>query len=444
MAISNKLESEYIPLSKLKAHKRTIRKIKKTTIQKAMNLLELVGFKVPVVIDKNGNVIVGQLYVHAAEELKYDEIPVQIAEDLTDEQVRILRIAYDRLSDECEFDKNELSAEFKDLLILNPDLDLTVTGCEVAEIDFTLEISLPGHEESEEIVVNEDCPCNSKLGEVWESEDGRHRVYCGDSLKEESLQMLMGNDKAQMVFTDHPYNCKINGHVSGLGKSKHSEFAQASGEMTDRKFSDFLTTSFTIVCSHIQDGSILYACMDWRNAALIQMAAESVGLEHKNTVVWVKDNGGMGSLYRSQHEFILVFKFGKAPHINNIELGKHGRYRTNVWHHPGCNTFRKGRDTDLAAHPTVKPTALVAEAIKDCSKRNGVILDPFGGSGTTLLACEKTGRKARLIEIEPKYVDVTIRRWQKMTGKKFILASTGQSFDEIEALIAKTQKDKEV
>lgn len=445
MSISNKLEHEYVSLDTLKFHKRSVRKFKKNTIQKAMNLLEWVGFKVPIVIDKNSNVIIGQVFVLAAGELKYDEIPVTIAEDLTDEQARILRIAYDRLSDEGEFDKSELSLEFKDLLEINSDLDLTITGFEAAEIDIIVDIDLSSQEEKgEEIPELDEGPYISKSGDLWESEDGRHRVYCGDSLKEDSFQKLMGDEKAQMVFTDHPYNCKINGHVSGLGKPKHPEFAQASGEMTNQEFGDFLTTSFAAVCLHIEDGAILYACMDWRNAALIQMAAESVGLEHKNTVVWVKDNGGMGSLYRSQHEFILVLKHGKAPHINNIMLGKHGRYRTNVWEFAGCNTFRKGRDADLAAHPTVKPVALVAEAIKDCSKRNGVILDPFGGSGTTLLACEKTGRKARLIEIEPKYVDVTIRRWQELSGKKFVLVSSGQTFDEIAASLQPTSDDQEV
>jgi len=234
-----------------------------------------------------------------------------------------------------------------------------------------------------------------------------------------------------MGFTDPPYDLPIAGFVSGLGKTKHREFAMASGELGAKKFTEFLETAFRHMAKSSVDGSIHYVCMDWRHLPEVIKAGTTVYKSWKNLCVWSKSNAGMGSLYRSQHETILVFKNGTAPHTNNIQLGKHGRYRTNVWTYPGCNTFKQGRLEELAAHPTVKPILLVADAIKDCSRRGDIILDPFGGAGTTLLAAERTGRKARLIEIDPVYVDVTITRWQKMTGGAARLASTGQTFQEV-------------
>lgn len=242
----------------------------------------------------------------------------------------------------------------------------------------------------------------------------------------------MAGEKAQMCFTDAPYNLKIDGHVGNSGKIKHPEFMHGVGEFNPHGFTDFLTPPHKFMAEHSEDGAIIYSCMDWRHLQEIQAAAARAGLTLQNICVWVKDNGGMGSLYRSRHEFVLVFKSGKAPHINNVSLGKYGRYRTNVWEYPGVNSFGGGRMGELAMHPTVKPLAMVMDAIKDCSKRGGIVLDPFGGSGTTLIAAEKTGRKARLIELDPHYCDVTIRRWQILTGKDAIHAATGKTFNEIE------------
>ena len=211
---------------------------------------------------------------------------------------------------------------------------------------------------------------------------------------------------------------KIEGHVSGLGKVKHDEFAMASGEMTESQFTAFLTSSCRMLATHSIDGALAFVCMDWRHMRELLAAGDAVGAELKNLCVWSKDNGGMGALYRSQHELVFVFKFGTAAHINNVELGKHGRYRTNVWNYRGANSLRKGRNQDLAMHPTVKPLRMVADALLDVTHRDGLVLDPFGGSGTTLIAAEKIGRRARLIEMEPKYVDVTIQRWQELTGQR--------------------------
>jgi len=234
-----------------------------------------------------------------------------------------------------------------------------------------------------------------------------------------------------MTFTDPPFNEKIDGHVSGLGKVQHREFPMASGEMSEDQFTKFLSEAFNNMATHSIDGAIFYICMDWRHLSEITTAGKVAFDELKNLVVWNKSNGGMGSLYRSKHELVFIYKKGKAPHINNVELGRHGRNRTNVWDYPGVNTFRKGRMEELSSHPTVKPVVMVSDAMLDCSERNGIILDAFSGSGTTIIAAEKVGRQARAIELDPQYVDVAIERWQNLTGKDAIHAGTGASYAEV-------------
>jgi DNA modification methylase len=234
-----------------------------------------------------------------------------------------------------------------------------------------------------------------------------------------------------MVFTDPPYNVPIDGHVCGSGKIRHREFAMASGEMSEEAFTAFLKTVAENLMKYSADGSMHFLCMDWRHLHELMTACRGSYTEFKNLCVWVKDNGGMGSLYRSQHELVAVFKSGTAPHVNNVELGRHGRYRTNVWSYPGVNSFGKGRMSDLEAHPTVKPVAMVADAMMDCSRTGDVVLDPFAGSGTIFLAAERAGRRGTGIEIDPHYVDVAIRRFEQETGEAATLAASGEPFDVV-------------
>jgi DNA modification methylase len=261
---------------------------------------------------------------------------------------------------------------------------------------------------------------------------GRHKLLCADATKVDSFNRLLTSGPAQMVFIDPPYNVPIQGNVGGLGSIKHREFAMASGEMGEAEFTAFLRTSFGHLVSRSAAGSIHYVCIDWRHCFELLSAGRDTYAELKNLCVWNKDNGGMGSLYRSKHELIFVFKNGDAPHINNVKLGVHGRNRANVWNYPGANSLREGRLEELAMHPTVKPVALVADAILDCSKRGAIVLDCFGGSGTTLIAAERTGRRARVMELDPAYVDVTVRRFQQLSGEPAIHADTHRSFDETE------------
>ena len=273
-------------------------------------------------------------------------------------------------------------------------------------------------------------PPITRPGDCWLI--GDHRLICGDSTDPDTYARLLEGAEAQMIFTDPPYNVPIEGHVSGLGKVKHREFAMASGEMPEAEFTTFLATVFRNLAGHSVEGAIHFICMDWRHLGEVLAAGKSAYSELKNLCVWAKTNGGMGSLYRSQHELVFVFKAGTAPHINNVELGKHGRYRTNIWSYAGINSFGKDRDADLALHPTVKPVALVADAILDCSKRRGIVLDAFAGSGTTLIAAEKTGRRGYGIELDPHYCDVIIRRLAAAANVEATHAATGRLFAEIE------------
>ena len=231
-----------------------------------------------------------------------------------------------------------------------------------------------------------------------------------------------------MVFTDPPYNVPIDGHVCGLGRVRHGEFVMASGEMDEEQFTSFLTTVLRNLAAHSQDGSVHYVCMDWRHMGELLAAGRAAYTELKNLCVWNKDNGGMGSFYRSKHELVFAFKNGTAPHINNFELGQNGRYRTNVWDYPGANSLKAERMEELRMHPTVKPLALVADAIRDCSHRGGLILDPFVGSGTTLMAAERTGREACVLELDPRYIDTIIQRWQAAGGEDAVHADSGETF----------------
>ena len=245
------------------------------------------------------------------------------------------------------------------------------------------------------------------------------------------VENLMAGEQAQMVFTDPPYNVPIEGHVSGLGDVRHREFAMAAGEMDHVQFTAFLTSAFQNMAKHSTDGSIAFICMDWRHMQEMLSAGAAAYSELKNLIVWAKDNGGMGTFYRSRHELIFAFKKGIAPHINSFELGQHGRYRTNVWNYKGMNSFGSGRDQDLALHPTVKPVAMIADAIKDVSKRGDIVLDLFGGSGSTLIAAHKTGRRGFLCELDPLYCDLIVRRWQEYAKDDAILIATATRFDDV-------------
>ena len=427
MPKSNELQIQYLNPHELNDYHRQLHTPNKQ-IEKTKELINYAGLVTPVIIDNDDIVIIGWHLVEAARQLNIDEIPVIRITHLDETQLRVLRVAYERIAEEADWDKKALAAEFSELEVLLP--DLTILGFELDELNIILDIETinDGNDHAPNV---EDGPAITQLGDVYIL--GDHRLYCGDALKEESYQTLLDGEQAQMGFTDSPYNVCVNGHVGNSGKTKHREFVQGSGELSPDEFTVFQTTFHQHMAKYSESGAVIFSCMDWRHMQEMLSAAEAAKLDMINLCCWVKDNGGMGSLYRSRHELVFVFKNGKGKHVNNVQLGSNGRYRTNVWEYPGVNSFGSGRMDELHMHPTVKPVAMVADAIKDCSKRGGIILDPFGGSGTTLIAAEQTGRKARLIELDPLYCDVTIRRWQDLTGKDAIHAETGRTFNETQA-----------
>lgn len=400
-------------------------------IRQIATSIEQFGFMSPVLVDSKNGIIAGHGRVAAAQQLGMSDIPTVRVDHLSPAQVRAYVIADNKLAENAGWDRNLLALELQELSVeLN--FDVTVTGFETAEVDLLIgEVGQTQPEEADNVPeIDRSKPAISCPGDLWRI--GDHFLLCGDALDKASYRTLLGSKKAQMVFTDPPYNVPIAGHVSGKGKAKHREFAMASGEMTEAQFTKFLKTTFERLEAFSANGSIHFICMDWRHMQEVLDAATPYS-ELKNLCVWAKTNAGMGSLYRSQHELVFVFKSGTAPHINNVELGRFGRNRTNIWNYAGVNTFSKERDAELAMHPTVKPLALVADAILDCSKRGGIVLDVFAGSGTTLIAAEKTGRRGYGIEFDPYYVDTIIRRFSSTYDLKAVHVQTGKTFEEMSA-----------
>lgn len=388
------------------------------------------GFIIPIVVNDKGVVLAGHGRLRAAQRLGFKEVPIIVVKHLTEELQRAFMLADNRLAELAGWDDELLKVELQELS-LAIDFDFEVTGFDTVDLD-RLEAPKIAKTAKPEVVpeLERDRPAVSALGDLWQF--GKHLLLCGSALEAASYQRLLGDARVQMVFTDPPYNVAIDGHVCGLGSVRHQDFQMASGEMTRPEFTAFLASFMGHAVRHSQDGAIHFVCNDWRHMGEVLDAASEL-YELKNVCVWNKTNGGMGTFYRSKHEMVFVFKVGSGPHINNFGLGEKGRYRTNVWDYAGVNTFRRGRMDELRAHPTVKPLPLVVDALKDCSKRGGIVLDPFVGSGTTLLAAEKTGRLGRAIELDPHYVDAAIGRWQALTGEAAVHAESGKTFDELAA-----------
>jgi DNA modification methylase len=425
------LAIQYRPTSELKPATRNARTHSPKQIQQIAASIRQFGFVSPLLLGTDQTVIAGHGRLEAAKTLGMREVPTVCLAHLGAAELRAYRLADNRLAELAGWDQELLVLELGELAGMSLEFNLEITGFETVDLDRLLSGNKDAacFEAEDDPVPEPEACAISRPGDLWLL--GPHKLLCADALNPTSYETLLGADRAELVFTDPPYNVQIHGHVSGLGKVRHREFAMASGEMTETEFTGFLSAVFANMIAVSTDGAIHFVCMDWRHMYEVLHAGRGAYTELKNLCVWNKDNGGMGTFYRSKHELVFVFKSGKAPHTNNFGLGEGGRYRTNVWDYPGANSFRRGRSDELAMHPTVKPVAMVADAIKDCSHRNGIVLDPFGGSGTTLIAAERTGRRARLLEIDQRYADVTIRRWQTLTGKAALHAETGGSFDAI-------------
>jgi DNA modification methylase len=430
-------EITFVSIRKLRPNKRNSRTHSKKQIRQVANSILRFGWTYPILIDENDIILAGHARYEAALLLGLQEVPVIVVTGLSDAEKRALALADNKIAANAGWDRKLLSEELGELAKLLPEcnLDLEITGFEPAEID-----SLLGDLVDPELDPADEVPAPkkqaiSKMGDLWEL--GPHKLLCGDALSATRVGGLMGTECATMVITDPPYNLPIK-RVQGRGSVKHRDFAQASGEKSPTQFIRFLRAVLSLAAKHSVSGAIHFVFMDWRHMRELLAAGLAVYFELKNVVVWVKTTPAQGSFYRSQHELIFVFKNGDGAHVNNIELGRHGRNRSNVWTYAGMNAFRAGRMDDLAMHPTVKPVALVADAMRDCSRRGDVVLDPFMGSGTTIMAAERVGRRAYGLEIDPLYVDVAVRRWQAYTKRDALLQSTGQTFDEVAAVRSRT------
>lgn len=400
-------------------------------VQQIADSIREFGFITPVVVDDKNQIVIGHGRTLAAKLLGMNKVPVIEIKHLSPAQLKALRIADNKIASNAHWDERLLGEEFDALQSIDLDFKLEITGFSAPEIDLMVQDLRDASASNfmEENIVTGPAVC--RIGDLWLLD--HHRVICADATTELAYALLLETRQAHVVFTDPPYNVRIDGHATGNGKIKHREFAQASGEMSRIEFTCFLRS----VCDHLArftiDGSIHFICMDWRHCEELLNAGKQAYSELKNINVWTKNSAGMGSLYRSQHEFVFVFKCGTARHVNNIQLGKNGRHRSNVWSYPGAATESRRGNNLLALHPTAKPVPMVMDAILDCSHRGDIVLDPFLGSGTTLVAAERTGRTCSAIELDPIYVDTAIRRWQNLTGREARRATDMKTFRDIEA-----------
>jgi len=405
---------QYVSIGKLKKYEQNVKVHTKKQIKKLVSSMKQFGVVTPILVDKDFTVIAGHGRLEAFEQLNFSKVPVVMLEHLTETQVRAYRLADNRIAEEAYYDENLLRIELEEI-ILDDEIEITDIGFDISEIDSIIIDNYTNKKEPEE-KVNE---LNSlvieqkvNLGDIWEL--GNHLLLCGNATDEKSYTKLMKKEKADLIITDPPYNVPINGHVC---KTKHEEFKMASGEMTSEEFAEFSEKFMTNLVKFSKEGSLHYIFIDWRGLSIFLNSGNKKYTDLKNICVWNKLVGGMGSLYRSQHEFVCIFKNGTKSHTNNIELGKNGRYRTNVWDCKGISATNPKSLHLLKMHPTVKPVGLLHEIILDVSCSGDLILDPFGGSGSTLIACELSKRKARLIELSPHYCDLIIHRYKELFNK---------------------------
>ena len=411
----------------------TPRQHPKSQIRALAKSFEAFGQVLPILIDADNRIISGHAQWEVAQRLGMTEVMVMRIEYLAKPQIKALMVALNRLADLSKWDDQALGAILLDLHGLDLDFDIEATGFAEIEIELRIEGLDDSEEDAEGDAVIGAGPAVTQLGDLWQL--GNHRLFCGDALDEKSWAQLMGEDLANLVITDPPFNVPIDGHVSGLGQHKHREFAMAVGEMSTGEFTDFLHGAMTQAHMWSVPGSVHTWAMDWRHVVEIGSAGQAVYERFLNTAVWVKNQPGMGSFLRSQHELFFIFAKGGAPSRNNVQLGRFGRSRSNVWNYPSAASLARTAEegNPLAMHPTVKPLALICDVLLDASVKGDIVADPFMGSGTTLIAAEKLGRKARGIELDPLYCDTIIRRWQRWTGDAAVRVADGMPFPALEA-----------
>jgi DNA modification methylase len=427
------LAIEMIQLSALRPYPGNARRHSRAQIKQIAKSIETFGFTNPILVTDELEILAGHGRAAAAQLIGMTQAPIVRLSNLSLAERKAYVLADNKLAINAGWDKEVLAIELQGLIDLG--LDVETTGFTLGEIEVVLEEATESATSDSSDGLEDEVPvvkdvAVTRRGDVWQA--GRHRLVCGDARDKSAYEALLAGEIADLIFTDPPYNVPIDGHVCGLGRVRHKEFAMGVGEMSATEFTSFLEQTLGVAAERCRDGAIAFVCMDWRHMGELLTAGKQVFAELKNLCVWNKTNAGMGSFYRSKHELVFAFKRGTSPHVNSFGLGETGRPRNNVWDYPGVSSIGPNRMEELAMHPTVKPTRLVADAIKDCSRRGDLVLDPFGGSGTTIISAEKTGRSARLIEYDPAYCDTILRRFERLTGKQAVLVATGEKFEDVE------------
>ena len=416
-----------VALDDLRLPARKLRACDPAHVREVAGSISALGFCNPILIGKNNLVLDGAIRIEAARQLGLGRIPCVRIDHLSDVEQRALRLAVNRLGEKGQWNLDELKIEFEELILT--DTPIEITGFSFDQIDQIVLGDEPDGIEQGPLAPEEGAAAVARLGDIFQF--GPHRVMCGSATDPEVVRQLMqGDDPARLILTDEPYNVKISGHVTG---GTHREFAMASGEMSNDEFLAFNVAWMEAAIPCLCDGGVFGTFIDWRGNPIVHAAATKLGLTPLNLIVWAKTNAGMGSLYRSQHELLPLFKNSDAPHVNNIQLGKSGRWRSNVLTYPGASSLGSDARRGLQDHPTVKPTVMLEDALLDLTNRGDIVLDPFLGSGSTLIAAENTGRMCRGVELDPLYVDVIIRRYEAATAKNALLVETGESFGELSA-----------
>ncbi|MFZ5707973.1 MAG: DNA modification methylase [Pseudomonadota bacterium] len=435
-AISHAPRNDLVPTLKLelrnvgdlKQARRRARKTMPEQLERVINGIKAFGYSAPVLIDGQNRIVDGHIVVEAVERLGITSIQCVVIDHLTDDELRVLRLSLNRLVEKGEWHIEELALEFEELKIAG--LDLQLSGFELPEIDIILGVTdVPSRQKPSPVKLPK--VAVSQKGDLFQL--GDHRLLCANFKEPDAFERLMDGRKIDCVFSDPPYNLPIENNVSGLGKVQHEEFEEASGEMTDEQFQDFLTRYLTLCKAHAVKGAVIFACMDWRQIDLLLLAGRAAQLHRVNMAVWNKGTGGMGGLYRSTHELVAVFCTDETPATNNVQLGQHGRNRNNVWDYPSANNMGSSAKKALGYHPTPKPIELVIDALLDVTHPGHLVVDPFMGSGTTIIAAERCGRICYGFEVKPVFVDATIKRWEAETGKNAVHVATGKTFAELTA-----------
>jgi DNA modification methylase len=417
-----RLELSYLPLGELRPSARKLRKLDPAHVREVASSISLLGFCDPLLIGRDNELIDGEARYEAAKQLGLDRVPCVRVDHLSPDEQRVLRLAVNRLAEKGQWDLEALKIEFEELILL--DAPIEITGFSPAEIDHVI-LGEAAYGLEQGPLEPDAATAVARVGDIFQL--GPHRIVCGDATDPVVLgRLLEGDAPARLVLTDEPYNVKIAGNVTA---GAHREFAMASGEMSDAEFLAFNDAWMAAVLPYLCDGGVCATFIDWRGSPIVHSAATKLGLVALNLIVWAKTNAGMGSLYRSQHELLPLFKNGSAPHVNNVELGKRGRWRSNVWTYPGASSLGSDARRGLKDHPTVKPTAMLEDALLDLSNRSDIVVDPFLGSGSTLIAADNTGRVCRGVELDPPYVDVIVRRYEAATGGPAVLIETGETFE---------------